>query len=281
MGLALDLYPKRIVCLTEETTETLYLLGEQERIVGISGFTVRPPQARKEKPKVSVYLSADIPKLQALEPDLILAFSDLQADIVRDLTKLGYDVMVFNQRSVQEILRAVVTIGSLVGKQRQAEQLAGELARGVDEARERGRALPVRPRVFFEEWPHPLITGIRWVSELIEVAGGENVCSEASQQPLASGRVMDPAAVAARDPQLVLASWCGKMVKPERIRQRPGWEQVSAVRANRIYEIKSPLILQPGPAALTDGLAEIERRVHRAARELAAEGGGSVAEERV
>jgi iron complex transport system substrate-binding protein len=240
--------------LTEETTETLYLLGEQDRIVGVSGFTQRPAQARREKPLVSAFTSADLPKISALKPDLILAFSDLQADIVRDLIKSGFQVLTFNQRSVQEILSVIVQLGALVGKAQQAEQLVEQYERKLEQTAERARALPFRPRVYFEEWPDPLISGIRWVSELIEIAGGQDVFSELRTEQGASGRIVQVSEIAARDPQLILASWCGKMVKPERIRARPELAGTAAIRGNRIVEIKSTLILQPGPAALTDGL---------------------------
>jgi iron complex transport system substrate-binding protein len=250
-------FPERIVCLTEETTEVLYLLGEERRIAGISGFTVRPPHARKEKPKVSAFTSADFSKIEALEPDLVLAFSDLQADIARELAARGYDVMVFNQRSVEEILRTVVVIGALVGRQSDAEQLAAGLDAHVEQVRAAAAKLARRPRVFFEEWPDPLISGIRWVSELVEIAGGDDLFAELRGARLAKDRTLTPDAVAAKDPEIILASWCGKMVKPEKIRARPGWERVTAVREGRIHEIESSVILQPGPAALTDGLDQL------------------------
>lgn len=262
----MDRYPKRIVCLTEETTETLYLLGEQDRIVGISGFTQRPAQARREKPLVSAFTSADLPKISALQPDLILAFSDLQADIVRELIKSGFNVLTFNQRSVQEILSVITLLGALVGKAQLAQQLVDQYQRKLDQTAERGQALPYRPRVYFEEWPDPLISGIRWVSELIEIAGGQDVFSELRTQQSASGRIVQVTEIAARDPQLILASWCGKMVKPERIRARPELADTAAIRCNRIVEIKSTLILQPGPAALSDGLDAVAAAIEQCAR---------------
>jgi iron complex transport system substrate-binding protein len=261
----MDRFPRRIVCLTEETTETLYLLGAQERIVGISGFTVRPAQARKEKPIVSAFISADLPKIRALEPDLVLAYSDLQADIVRALIADGYEVMAFNQHSIAEILRMVVMLGAFVGKDREAEQLAQTLEQNLERTRERAARLPRRPRVYFEEWPDPIITGSRWVSELIEVAGGDDVFAELRSGSLARQRIVTADQVLERQPELILASWCGKMVKPERIVGRPGWGELAAVREGRIHEIKSAIILQPGPAALTDGLAAIEARIAGAA----------------
>lgn len=262
-----DRYPKRIVCLSEETTETLYLLGAEDRIVGISGFTQRPSRARKEKPIVSAFTSADIAKVEAQRPDLILAFSDLQADLVRELIVRGHNVMAWNQRSIAEILSMIVSLGALVGKGAEGEALCERLALGVEEVRARGAALPRRPRVYFEEWPDPLISGIRWVSELIEVAGGEDVFSELREQGLARDRIVSMEQIVERDPELILASWCGKMVKPDRIRGRQGFDRIRAVRNDRIHEIKSTLILQPGPASLTDGLRELHGHIAAAAHE--------------
>lgn len=259
-------YPRRIVCLTEETTETLYLLGEEERIVGISGFTVRPPRARKEKPKVSAFIDADIPAIEALKPDLVIAFSDIQADITHALVKRGVEVLTLNHRSINEILRMVVMIGGIVGRQKDAEALALRLSANVDAVRERARALPFRPRVFFEEWPDPLISGIRWVSELVEAAGGDDVFAELREGSLARDRIVDPAEVVRRNPQVIIGSWCGKKVKRDVIVNRPGFGDVDAVRAGQIHEVKSALILQPGPASLTDGLAHLERIIRAAAQ---------------
>ncbi len=269
--MARSLYPRRIVCLTEETTETLYLLGEEERIVGISGFTVRPPRARKEKPKVSVFLEADIPAIEKLEPDLVIAFSDLQADIVRALIQRGIEVLALNHRSIDEILRMVVMLGSIVGQQVAAERLADTLAARVDAARERAKHLPLRPRVFFEEWPDPLISGIRWVSELIEAAGGDDLFPERRTAKLAKDRIVTPEEVVRRDPQLILGSWCGKKMKKEVVLARAGFAGTSAVRHDLVHEVKSPIILQPGPAALTDGLDALEKHVSLAARVYASE----------
>jgi iron complex transport system substrate-binding protein len=266
----MDRYPKRIVCLTEETTETLYLLGAQDRIVGVSGFTQRPPQARKDKPLVSAFTSADLPKISALQPDLILAFSDLQADITRDLIRDGFNVMTWNQRSVPEILSMIAALGGMVGKASEALALVDSLERNLDRVREQAARLPYHPRVYFEEWPDPLISGIRWVSELIEIAGGQDVFAELRNQPLARGRIVDAAEVAARDPELILASWCGKMVKPEKIRARPEFAQLAAAQSGRIHEIKSTLILQPGPASLTDGLAAVHAQIAQHARSIGA-----------
>jgi len=264
----MDRYPKRIVCLTEETTETLYLLGAEARIVGISGFTQRPLRARREKPLVSAFTTADLPKIEALRPDLVLAFSDLQADIVRELIRTGHSVMTFNQRTIDEILAAIAWLGALVGKAAEAERLIEQLQRNLDVAATRGRSFPRRPRVYFEEWPDPMIAGIRWVSELIEIAGGTDVYADLREQPLARGRIVSAADVGARDPDLILASWCGKMVKPERIRARPELAHTSALQGDHIVEIKSTLILQPGPAALSDGLSAVSDAIARRAAKL-------------
>jgi iron complex transport system substrate-binding protein len=258
-------YPSRIVCLTEETTETLYLLGEGDRVVGISGYTVRPPEARS-KPKVSAFISAKFEKIAALEPDLVLAFSDLQADIVAELVRRGYPVVTFNQRSVAEILRMVCIVGGLVGRQARAEALAEELAQGLDEMRRRAGELPCRPRVFFEEWDDPLISGICWVDELVEIAGGTPLFPELRRASLAKDRIVDPAEVVVRDPEVILASWCGKAMRKRTIVERPGWDQTAAVRRDHVYEIKSTYILQPGPASLTVGVAQLYGCIARAAQ---------------
>lgn len=250
---------ERIVCLTEETTETLYLLGEQDRIVGISGYTVRPPEARRDKPRVSAFTSAKIDRILELQPDLVLAFSDMQADIAAALVRAGVEVHVFNQRSIDGILRMVRTVGRFVDAAGKADALAASLRANVDATAERARALPWRPRVWFEEWDEPLISAIGWVSELIEVAGGTDVFAELAGSPGAAGRIVaDPAAVVGRAPDLIVGSWCGKKFRPERVRARPGWDSIPAVRAGALHEVKSPEILQPGPAALTDGLARLE-----------------------
>ncbi len=254
--------PSRIVCLTEETTETLYLLGEQDRIVGISGYTVRPERARREKPKVSAFTSARIDRIVALEPDLVLAFSDMQADVAAALVRAGLPVHVFNQRSVEGILAMVRTVGDLVGAGGRAAALAASLRANVEAARARAAARPLRPRVYFEEWDEPPICGIRWVSELIDAAGGVDVFADLARSPGARGRIVaDPSEVVRRAPDIVVGSWCGKKFRPERVRARPGWDAIPAIRDGELHEIKSPDILQPGPAALTDGLAALERIV--------------------
>ena len=250
-------YPERIVCLTEETTETLYLLGEERRIVGISGYTVRPPRARREKPRVSAFLSAKTDKIVALKPDLVLGFSDLQADISKDLVKAGLNVVIFNQRSVEEILNFIQVLSSVVGVPEKGEDLVASLEKNLAEIR---RAAPKRrPKVYFEEWDEPMISGIRWVSELVEIAGGEDVFKERSFSQAAAGRtIAHPGEVAQKNPDIILGSWCGKKFRPERVVARPGFDKISAVTTKQLHEIKSSEILQPGPAALTDGV----RRMH-------------------
>ena len=249
--------PERIVCLTEETVETLYLLGEDKRIVGISGYTVRPPRARHEKPRVSAFTSADIPKILALAPDLVLTFSDLQADIAAELIRRGIDVHAFNQRSIAEILDMIRTLGALVGAAARAERLAQDLADGVKRAKDRAALMPRRPKVYFEEWDEPMISGIAWVSELIEAAGGSDVFADRAAGKSAKERIVTADDVIARAPDIIVGSWCGKKFRPEKVVKRPGFERVPAVQRGALHEIKSPLILQPGPAALTDGLAAL------------------------
>src|SRR3978361_1104553 len=245
--------PRRIVCLTEETVETLYLLGGRDGCVGVSGYAVRPPQVRREKPRVSAFISADIPKILALEPDLVLAFSDLQADIVSDLVRAGVAIHVFNQRDVAGILAMIRTLGALVGAADRADQLAAGYAARLATIAATARPSP-KPKVYFEEWDDPLISGIGWVSELIEIAGGEDVLPHLRFQQAAKDRIISPDVVRAAAPNVILASWCGKKVVPDKIRQRPGWSDIPAGAHDRIVEIKSPLILQPGPAAPNEGL---------------------------
>jgi iron complex transport system substrate-binding protein len=256
-------YPRRIVCLTEETTETLYLLGEGDRVVGVSGYTVRPPEARR-KPRVSAYLTAKYDRIEALEPDLILAFSDLQADIANDLVRRGHTVVVFNQRSVGEILRMIRMLGGLVGCADRAEALSARLETGLRAIEAEAARLPRRPRVFFEEWDDPLISGIQWVEELVETAGGDPIFPELRHAKLGKERIVDPREVVRRNPEAIVASWCGKAVRPEKIRARPGWEHVAAVRDGHVHEIKSAYILQPGPAALTEGVRQLHAIVSAA-----------------
>jgi len=257
-------YPTRIVCLTEETTETLYLLGEEDRIVGISGFTVRPPRARKEKPKVSAFISAKIDKILALEPDLVLGFSDLQADIAAELIRHGVEVHVFNQRSVAEILRVIRMLGGMIGCEAKASALAAGLEGGLDAIRATAATFSRRPRVYFEEWDEPQISAIRWVSELIGIAGGDDIFPSRAVASLGRERIVaDPLEVVRAAPDVIIGSWCGKKFRAEKVASRPGWGGVPAVRDGELHEIKSPLILQPGPAALTDGLDALHAIVAR------------------
>jgi iron complex transport system substrate-binding protein len=246
--------PERIVCLTEETTETLYLLGEERRIVGISGYTVRPARARREKPRISSFLSAKQERILELKPDLVLGFSDLQADIARELAKAGLNVVLFNQRSVQEILDMIGMLAAMVGVPEKGEALVASLEGNLRKIAEAGKTFGRKPKVYFEEWDEPMISAIRWVSELIEIAGGEDVLADLSRSQAATGRIHDGQRVLAARPDVILASWCGKKFRPEKVAARPDWDALPAVREGRMHEIKSAEILQPGPAALTDGL---------------------------
>ncbi|MEL6959624.1 MAG: cobalamin-binding protein [Pseudomonadota bacterium] len=247
--------PERIVCLTEETVETLYLLGEQDRIVGVTGYAVRPPGVRREKPRVSAFTSADIPKILALSPDLVLTFSDLQAEIAAELIRAGVAVMAYNQRDIAGIMAMIRHLGAMVGASRRAEALVGTYQRKLDEIA--AGAPSDRPKVYFEEWDDPMISGIQWVSELIDIAGGQDVFPDLAGEPAAKDRFVTSDQVIAAAPDVILASWCGKKVRAKKIAARDGWGDIPAVRDGRIFEIKSPLILQPGPAALTDGLDAI------------------------
>lgn len=258
-------YPRRVVCLTEETTEVLYRIGAGDLVVGVSGFTVRPPEARK-KPRVSSFLDANFERILELKPDLVLGFSDLQADIGRELCKRGVPVYLFNQRSLAEILQAVRLTGALVGRAEAAEALAAELEKNLERHSDAAQSLPKRPRIFFEEWHEPLISGIRWCSELVEVVGGVDVCQESRASQGAKGRIFDPEEVARRDPEGVIASWCGRKAKREKIVSRPGWAGVRAVVDDQLYEVRSSYILQPGPAALSDGVEQLARIVAAVAR---------------
>jgi iron complex transport system substrate-binding protein len=251
--------PSRIVCLTEETVETLYLLGEQDRIVGVSGYVVRPPEARRDKPRVSAFTSADTEKILALKPDLVFTFSDLQADIVADLLRRGLTVHAFNHRTIDGILDMIRTVGALVGAFERADALARSYEDRVAAVRAKAAARGVHPKVFFEEWDEPLISAIGWVSELVEVAGGIDIFPECARQPAAKDRIVSIDDVIARRPDIIIGSWCGKKFRPEKVASRPGFADVPAMRAGRLHEIKSSIILQPGPAALKDGLAAIER----------------------
>jgi iron complex transport system substrate-binding protein len=259
-----DAFPQRIVCLTEEPTEVLYAIGEADRIVGISGFTVRPARARREKPKVSAFTSARIDAIARLEPDFVIGFSDIQADIAQALIKRGIEVWISNHRSVAGILAYVRRLGALVGAGERSARYAAELEAHVDEVRAAAVHLSRRPRVYFEEWDEPQISAIRWVSELIEIAGGSDIFAERAAESLARGRIVaDPQEVVRNRPDIIIGSWCGKKFRPERVAARAGWADIAAVRDAELHEIKSPVILQPGPAALTDGLDALHAIIAR------------------
>jgi iron complex transport system substrate-binding protein len=253
--------PERIVCLTEETVETLYLLGEQHRIVGISGYCVRPLEARRDKPRVSAFTSADITKIVALKPDLVLSFSDLQADIVRALVRQGISVHAFNQRTVAEIFDMIRMLGAMIDAADRADSLVEELTDGLAVARQQVAHLPRQPRVYFEEWDKPMIAGIGWVSELIDAAGGIDIFADRAGGKSAKERVVTAEEIIERAPDIIIGSWCGKKFRPEKVTARPGFAQLPAVRNGALHEIKSPLILQPGPAALTDGLRALQNAI--------------------
>jgi iron complex transport system substrate-binding protein len=250
--------PQRIVCLTTETVEVLYMLGEQDRIIGISGYTTRPAIARKEKPKVSAFTTAKIDKILALKPDLVLGFSNLQADIAAELIKAGIEVHVFNQRSIDDILRMIVTTGRLVGATEKAENIVNDIQKQIATARKTASALPRKPKVYFEEWNEPMMCSIRWAAELIDIAGGEDCFPELTQFHSASERIVTPAQVLERMPDIIIGSWCGKKFQPEEVKVREGWPAMPAVKNNRLFEIKSADILQPGPSVFTHGLKQLE-----------------------
>lgn len=257
-----SLGPHRIVCLTEEATEWLYLLGEEARIVGISGYTVRPRRAREDKPKVSAFLSARIDKILALQPDCVFGFSDLQADIAAELIRKGVQVTVFNQRSVEEIFSMLWQVAAMVGQGEQGLALLGKMRARLAQIEVAARALPRRPKVFFEEWDEPHISAIRWVSELLGIAGGDDCFPGLSVQAMGKDRIIaDGAQIVARNPDIIIGSWCGKKFRAEKVAARPGWENVNAVKNGQLFEIKSADILQPGPAALTDGVEQLHRIV--------------------
>ena len=274
--MASDAFPARIVCLTEETTETLYLLGEGERVVGVSGYTVRPPEARR-KPRVSSFLHARFDRIEALKPDLVLAFSDLQAEITGELIKRGYPVFTFNQRTVDEILQMIRVLGGIVGCPEKANALARELQCGLERIREAAARLPRHPRIYFEEWDDPLISGICWVDELVEIAGGRPVFPELRAGRLAKERFVTSEQVIAAAPDVIIGSWCGKPLRREKIAARSGWDRIPAVKTGHLHEIKSAYILQPGPAALTEGIGQIHRIVEAWHRDVtdAADAGGN------
>lgn len=250
--------PERIVCLTEEPTEILYLLGEQDRIVGISAYTVRPSEAAQDKPVVSAFIGGSIPKIRALEPDLVIGFSDIQADLARDLIADNQQVLIFNQRSIQEILDVIGVMGRIVGQEARAEALVKGYIERLSRAEDRTRAASVRPRVYFEEWDDPLITAIEWVGEMIEIAGGQNVFADRSRGKLASERFVTHEEILAASPEVYIGSWCGKPVDMEAVRARPGYEALPAFQDGRVHEMDPSIILQPGPALLSDGLDAME-----------------------
>jgi iron complex transport system substrate-binding protein len=252
--------PQRIVCLTEETTEWLYLLGQEQRIVGISGYTVRPRRARDEKPRVSAFLSAKIDKILDLKPDCVFGFSDLQADIAAALIRQGVQVTVFNQRSVADIFSMLFQVAAMVGQGVQGLALIQSMQQQLALIADAAARLPRRPKIFFEEWDEPHISAIRWVSELMGVAGGDDCFAELATQSLGKNRIIaDGAEIVRRNPDIIIGSWCGKKFRPEKVAARPGWENVNAVKNRQLFEIKSADILQPGPAALTDGVAQLHR----------------------
>ncbi len=255
-------YPERIICLTEETTELLYLLGAEEKIIGISGFTMRPAEARKTKPKVCTYLDADYDRIEKLKPDYILAFSDLQAEISKELVKRGFHVVTFNQRSINEILQNILIIGSIVGKQKEAEKLVSMFEKRLNKISRLSSKLKKKPKVFFEEWGDPLISCIRWVSELIEIAGGDEIFKELRNKKSGTERIVQSDAVIKRNPDIIIGSWCGKKFKKDLVRKRKGWENIRAVKSGNLFEINSTIILQPGPASLTDGLDALVNIIH-------------------
>jgi iron complex transport system substrate-binding protein len=254
--------PRRIVCLTEEPTEVLYALGQQDRIVGISGFTVRPPRARREKPKVSAFTSAKIDEILKLAPDFVVGFSDIQADIAAALIRAGVEVWISNHRSVDGILDYVRRLGALVGEGAAAAAYAEDLRRGLDAIAAQAATLPARPRVYFEEWDEPMISGIQWVAELVRIAGGDDIFPERAAKSLAKDRILaEGAEVIARAPEIIFGSWCGKKFRPEKVAAREGWQSIPAVSDGQLFEVKSPIILQPGPAALTEGVRELHARI--------------------
>ena len=254
--------PRRIVCLTEEPTEILYAIGEQDRIVGISGFTVRPPRARKEKPKVSAFTSAKIEEILKLKPDFVVGFSDIQADIARDLIKAGVEVWISNHRSVEGIVDYIRRLGAIVGAAEKANALADDALRHIAQVENAASKFARRPKVYFEEWDEPMISGIQWVAELIRIAGGDDIFPERAEKSLARDRIIaDGDEIVRRAPDIIMGSWCGKRFRPDKVAARPGWQDIPAVRDSELHEVKSPIILQPGPAALFDGLDALHRLI--------------------
>ncbi len=252
--------PQRIVCLTEEPTEWLYLLGEERRIVGISGYTVRPPRAREEKPKVSAFLSAKIEKIVELQPDCVIGFSDLQADIASQLIGHGIQVTIFNQRSVAEIFSMMYQLAAMVGQEARGLDLIRQMQTRLLDIEQAAKSLKRRPRVFFEEWYDPHISAIAWVSELIGIAGGDDCFPELAREPMGKQRIIaDGSEIVRRNPDIIFGSWCGRKFRPAHVLARPGWGEVNAVKTRQLFEIKSAEILQPGPAAITEGVEQLHR----------------------
>ena len=258
--MSFDYFPERIICLTEETTELLYSLGEQDRIVGISGFSKRPPEARAQKPRISTFLEAKFDEILDLNPDLVIGFSDIQASIAKELISRGIPVWINNHRSVDGIFKFMVQLGSLVGKQQQASALVEEISSNIKLIQQRTESWPTKPAVYFEEWDEPIITGIRWVTEIIELAGGVDIFPELRSESLAKNRIIEfDQVIIDKNPDIILASWCGKKFKRDRLVGRPGWDQIKAVRNNQVFEIDSDIILQPGPASVTEGIQVIHQ----------------------
>lgn len=257
-------YPQRIICLTEEGTELLYAINQQHRLVGISGFTYRPPQARKEKPKISTFLDAKYDDIIALKPDLVVGYSDLQADVAAELIRRGIEVYLFNHHTVQGILDFVLKFSSLIGNSRDGQRLIQTYQENLEHAYQMGKNLLFSPVVFFEEWDDPIMSGSTWVMELIEICGGTLAIPELKPHFHAKNRIATTEQYIQSNPDLILGSWCGKMFKPEKVIEREGFDQITAVQHQQIIEIKSELILQPGPAALTDGLAHLQKFIHDA-----------------
>lgn len=250
-------FPQRIICLTEEGTEILYAIGQEQRLVGISGFTRRPPRARKEKPKVSNFIDADFEKILELKPDLVVGYSDLQRDIASELIKNQINVFIFNHLSINGTLGMILQFCSLIGNQNEGEKLVNQYIQNLEAAKKEAEKFPFRPKVFFEEWNDPLISSIQWVSELVEICGGELCFPELKEKGLGKDRILNPELVIERNPDIIIGSWCGKKFKPQKVQARKGWEEINAVKNHQLYEIKSEIILQPGPACLTDGIKEI------------------------
>lgn len=252
-------YPQRIICLTEEGTEILYAINQQHRLVGISGFTRRPKQARKEKPKVSNFIDANFDAILELKPDLVVGYSDLQRDIASELIKNGINVFIFNHRSIDETLSMILQFCSLIGNEKEGKELIQNYISNLNNALEESKIFPFRPKVFFEEWNDPLISSIKWVSELVEICGGDLIFPDLANESMAKERIIDPDLVIEKNPDIIIGSWCGKKFKPEKVKARKGWDNINAVKNNHLYEIKSEIILQPGPACLTDGITELQK----------------------